>query len=293
MALDLPTSNAWAEACSNDGEFALASRHWTGGLRLVIGEHTLELPMQDGRVSPGAEMAGAIEFRGSEETWGKVLARVPERFHNDLMANLTLGLGIAREGDIVTHAQYYGAAMRAVELLRPPEKTHSTLRSEAGAVGRFDTPVGHYVHLEIGGHDHRIYYEEAGQGIPLLLQHTAGCHGSQWRHLFEVEEITRRFRLIAYDLPYHGKSIPPITREWWSEPYHLEGEFLRSIPVQLAKVLHLDAPVFMGCSVGGLLALDLAHKHSELFRAVISVEGALDIKAIRATRRSRCSGIRG
>jgi pimeloyl-ACP methyl ester carboxylesterase len=33
----------------------------------------------------------------------------------------------------------------------------------------------------------------------------------------------------------------------------------------------------MGCSVGGLLALDLAHKHPEDFRAVISIEGALHI----------------
>ncbi len=33
----------------------------------------------------------------------------------------------------------------------------------------------------------------------------------------------------------------------------------------------------MGCSVGGLLALDLAHKHADEFRAVISVEGALEI----------------
>jgi len=33
----------------------------------------------------------------------------------------------------------------------------------------------------------------------------------------------------------------------------------------------------MGCSVGGLLALDLAHKHPDSFRAVISLEGALGI----------------
>ena len=35
----------------------------------------------------------------------------------------------------------------------------------------------------------------------------------------------------------------------------------------------------MGCSVGGLLALDLALHHPEAFRAVISVEGALHIGA--------------
>ena len=44
------------------------------------------------------------------------------------------------------------------------------------------------------------------------------------------------------------------------------------------EVLGLESPVFMGCSVGGLLALDLAHKHADLFRAVISLEGALNIE---------------
>jgi pimeloyl-ACP methyl ester carboxylesterase len=33
----------------------------------------------------------------------------------------------------------------------------------------------------------------------------------------------------------------------------------------------------MGCSVGGLLALDLALHHPELFRAVVSIEGALHV----------------
>jgi len=144
--------------------------------------------------------------------------------------------------------------------------------------GTLDAPVGRYVHLELGGHDHRVYFEEAGQGIPLLLQHTAGCHGSQWWHLFEMPEITDRFRLIAYDLPCHGKSVPPVSRDWWNEPYLLQGEFLRSIPLRLSEALGLDRPVFMGCSVGGLLALDLAHRYADDFRAVIAVEGALHIE---------------
>lgn len=119
--------------------------------------------------------------------------------------------------------------------------------------------------------------EEAGKGIPLLLQHTAGSHGVQWRHLFESSAITDHFRLIAYDLPFHGKSVPPVGREWWSETYRLDGDLLRSIPIAISEALGLDQPVFMGCSVGGLLALDLAQKHPEKFRAVISVEGALHV----------------
>jgi pimeloyl-ACP methyl ester carboxylesterase len=134
------------------------------------------------------------------------------------------------------------------------------------------------VHLDLEGQDHRVYFEEAGAGIPMLLQHTAGCHGSQWRHLFECKAVTDHFRLIAYDLPFHGKSLPPVGPKWWAEEYRLSGGFLRSVPVQLARTLGLERPVFMGCSVGGLLALDLAHKHADLFRAVISLEGGLKIE---------------
>jgi pimeloyl-ACP methyl ester carboxylesterase len=42
----------------------------------------------------------------------------------------------------------------------------------------------------------------------------------------------------------------------------------------MAQVLELDRPVFMGCSVGGLLALDLARYHPHQFRAVIGLEPA-------------------
>ncbi|MEX0784782.1 MAG: alpha/beta hydrolase [Dehalococcoidia bacterium] len=143
---------------------------------------------------------------------------------------------------------------------------------------RFDAPVGRYVHTELDGLDHRIYFEEAGRGIPLLLRHTAGAHGSQWRHLFEDPRIIDRFRLIAYDLPFHGKSLPPDGRAWWAEEYRLTREFLMSVPLTLARTLELDRPVFMGCSIGGLLALDLARYHPQAFRAVIGLEPALKVE---------------
>lgn len=270
----------WRKRCAADGEFREAARFWSGGLVLRIGAQAVSLQVHAGEVSEGepAPNVRMIEYSGSEATWAQVLAAKPPRFHNDLMANLSTGSGLAVSGDPLMHAQYYGAIMRAVELLRPV--VASSLASKASAAeteGEFDAPQGRYVHLQLGGHDHRVYFEEAGQGIPLLLQHTAGCHGSQWRHLFECRDITSRFHLIAYDLPMHGKSLPPVTREWWSEPYALRGEFLRSVPLALSRALGLDRPVFMGCSVGGLLALDLAHKHADQFRAVIAVEGALRI----------------
>ena len=134
--------------------------------------------------------------------------------------------------------------------------------------------VGRYVTLELDGMDHRVYYEEAGQGLPILCQHTAGAHGAQWRHLLENDEITRAFRVIAYDLPYHGKSLPPEGKAWWAEEYQLTKSFLMQVPVGLSRSLGLDRPVYMGSSIGGHLALDLASNHADDFRAVIALEAS-------------------
>ena len=139
---------------------------------------------------------------------------------------------------------------------------------------RFDAAVGRYVHLELEGVEHRVYFEEAGEGVPILLQHTAGADGRQWRHVLEDEELRSRYRLIAYDLPYHGKSVPPTGKDWWSEPYRLTKDFLMSVPVGLADALELPEPLYMGSSIGGHLAVDLAIHHPERFRATVGLEAS-------------------
>jgi pimeloyl-ACP methyl ester carboxylesterase len=142
---------------------------------------------------------------------------------------------------------------------------------------RFDKATGRYVHLDILGTEHRVYFEEAGEGIPLLMQHTAGAHGAQWRHVLEDDWVTSHFRCLAYDLPYHGKSLPPTGPKWWTEPYDLTTEFAMAVPLALREALGADDPIFMGCSIGGLLALDLARYHAKEFRAVIGVEPSLRV----------------
>ena len=141
---------------------------------------------------------------------------------------------------------------------------------------KFDTAVGRYVYLTLfDDEEYRIYYEEAGIGeTVLLLQHTAGADGRQWRHVLEDKELQHSFRMIAYDLPYHGKSVPPEDKAWWSEEYRLTREFLMSVPLELAGALGATEPVFMGSSIGGHLAIDLAVYHPERFRAVVALETA-------------------
>jgi pimeloyl-ACP methyl ester carboxylesterase len=133
--------------------------------------------------------------------------------------------------------------------------------------GYIEPMVGRYVHVEIDGETHRIYFEENGAGIPLVCLHTAGSDGRQWRHLLADEEFAKKFRIIAFDMPWHGKSNPPAN--WSGEEYRLT-----TARYTQTMALALDRPVVMGCSIGGRIVLNLAIEHAAEFRALIGLEAA-------------------
>ncbi|WP_129115968.1 alpha/beta fold hydrolase [Halegenticoccus tardaugens] len=137
--------------------------------------------------------------------------------------------------------------------------------------------TGHYVGVEIQGTTYRVYYEENGpeDGIPLLCQHTAGNHGQEWRHLLADEEITKDFRVIAHDLPFHGKSLPPTAHEWWKEDYMLDSKRFAESIVKVTDALELEDPVYMGSSIGGNIIMELAEWYPERFRALIGLESGV------------------
>jgi pimeloyl-ACP methyl ester carboxylesterase len=131
---------------------------------------------------------------------------------------------------------------------------------------------GQYLHLELDGRPHRLYFEEAGAGIPLLCLHTAGSDGRQFRALLNDEAVTRDFRVIAFDMPWHGKSSPP--EGWEREEYKLTTEGYTAMIMDIARALELDRPVAMGCSIGGRIVLNLAVEHPDELRAVIGLQSS-------------------
>jgi len=135
--------------------------------------------------------------------------------------------------------------------------------------------TGHYVYLTIDGIEYRVFYEEAGQGIPFLLQHTAGANSQEYRKLMNDPEFTKDFRFIAYDLPYHGKSLPPEDYPWWEHEYTLSLDFLLKFLDAFTDALKLERSAYMGCSMGGHLAPDLAYYRPEKFRAVVGIGAGL------------------
>lgn len=136
----------------------------------------------------------------------------------------------------------------------------------------FEPIRGAYVHLSLGGRPHRVYFEEAGQGIPLVCLHTAGADGRQFRHLLNDEAVTRHFRVLAFDMPWHGKSLPPAG--WQDEEYRLTTEAYVDLILTFCAALGLERPVVLGCSIGGKIVLELGRAHPERFRALIGLESA-------------------
>ena len=132
--------------------------------------------------------------------------------------------------------------------------------------------TGRYMRLDIHGRPHRLYWEEAGAGIPLLCLHTAGSDGRQYRALLNDPAITARFRVIVFDMPWHGKSSPP--EGWEREEYKLTTDSYVDLVVTVARALGLDRPVVMGCSIGGRVVLELARRHPDLFRAIIGLQSS-------------------
>ncbi|MEP6147900.1 MAG: alpha/beta hydrolase, partial [Nisaea sp.] len=137
---------------------------------------------------------------------------------------------------------------------------------------RIEPITGRYINLDIEGRSYRIYFEEAGSGIPLLCLHTAGAHSSQYRHLMCDEAVTDRFRVIAFDLPWHGKSNPPVG--WEGEEYKLTDQFYVAVIDAFSQAMALERPVVMGCSMGGRVVVRLALEQGKALRGVIGLEGS-------------------
>jgi pimeloyl-ACP methyl ester carboxylesterase len=140
----------------------------------------------------------------------------------------------------------------------------------ARVLPRFEPVTGRYLHLDLLGKPHRVYVEEAGAGIPLLCLHTAGADTRQYRALMNDARILKDFRVIAFDLPWHGKSSPPAG--WHNADYQLTSRDYLDIILGMADALQLDRPVAIGCSIGGRIALHLALEYPERFRAIIGLQ---------------------
>ncbi len=137
-------------------------------------------------------------------------------------------------------------------------------------MSRIEQITGRYVHLTVDDIDYRIYFEEAGEGIPLLCLHTAGADSRQFRHMLTDEDLTKTHRVVAFDMPYHGRSNPPAG--WWTTQYKLTAQHFTNIVKAFWEALEMERPIVAGCSMGGAIVLKVAFDHGSEIRGIVGLE---------------------
>ena len=280
----------YKEVVSNDPEMSLHGRDaFDDNFVLAVGDENYLIDMHGGDVqdvrTPSLNDSWSFSVIGPRSAWEAFVEEVPDAHHNEVFASFYRTAVKGEDGYFDLAGDYkaifrnFRAVQRALDLMRTTEnggtpRTEETMRPEEPD----DSGItGHYVNVDLDGVSHRIYYETAGpdDGIPLLCQHTAGCNNQQWRHVLADDEITEHFQVIAYDLPRHGKSLPPTNESWWSGQYDLTPERFTETIVSIADALELTDPVFIGSSMGGTVTLELGDWYPDRFRALIGLEVGL------------------
>ena len=130
---------------------------------------------------------------------------------------------------------------------------------------------GRYVALR-DSPDTWAYSEEAGQtsGPALLMLHTAGADGRQWHGLMAQEDLRRDWRLLAFDLPGHGRSPLPAGQPNWL--WQLDQQQYLDWVLRYLDAQRLDRVALIGCSMGAAIGLPLLARHPDRFAGAILLE---------------------
>jgi 3-oxoadipate enol-lactonase len=111
-----------------------------------------------------------------------------------------------------------------------------------------------------------MHYEDIGQGATLVLLHGLGSTIKDWD--FQIPVLSKKFRLIIPDFRGHGKS--GINNDDFGV------EFLTEDIYQLLKKLEIKKASFVGFSMGGAVAFQMAVLYPDLVDKLIIVNSGPD-----------------
>lgn len=110
-----------------------------------------------------------------------------------------------------------------------------------------------------------LYFEVAGDGHPLVLNHGGLVDNHSWDDQFD--EFARHFKVIRYDMRGFGDSG---MIKNGMEPYSMERDLY-----SLLQFLGIEKAYMLGLSMGGSLAIDFTLQYPEMVDALITVGAGL------------------
>jgi pimeloyl-ACP methyl ester carboxylesterase len=271
--IGFPDAALWRSACAGDATLAAWAGPWSLSFAVASGSRTTSFHLVGGKMQPDGG-SPAFALAAPESVWDKFLQPVPPRHHHGLFALHSRASDFAIQGDQLAFMQHAHVARRVLEVgkwlaLGNAGPTPVSLAPRGGPRPVPDAKGG-YVRVTAGAVTYSVYYETAGSGRDVLCMHTAGSDGRQFHGLMADRSITDGHRLVAFDLPWHGKSPPPDGAVHGS--WRLNTDLYVALIMGFIAAAGLRRPIVLGASMSGEICLELALRHPEAFAGIIACE---------------------
>ena len=268
-----PDAAAWRAACARDATLAAWAGPWSVCFAISVDGAPTVFALQDGQVTSG-EGTPAFTLDAPATVWAKFLQPVPPRHHHGLFAMMYRVPAFQVQGDQLTLMQHAHVVRRVLEVgkwlgLGRGEPVPAEIGPRGGKRPAPQVEA-RYVPVTVDGTTYQIYTEAAGTGRPILCMHTAGADGRQFHGLMADPALTAQYRLVSFDLPFHGKSPPPegaIPGAW-----RLDTDLYVALIMGFVAAAGLDKPIALGASMSGEICLELAYRHPEAFHGIVACE---------------------
>ena len=201
------------------------------------------------------------------DDWSALLDKHPLPRTQHVLAFVAPRGSGAVTGNAEAFAQHLHLVRRVIELAR-----------DAAAAAPAAVPpepvdvIGRYVRVDTsawGTCD--VFYESSGSGPPVILLATAGADSSQYRGLLTDQRLTATNRLIAVDLPWHGKSLPPYGRT--GSAYQQTSDSYTEFIARFVERLALpEKPVLVGASMAGAVVVEMAARYPRSIRGAVGCQ---------------------
>jgi len=270
-----PAIAAWRAACMQDAVLGVWAGPWSVCFAVQSDADVSTFLLQDGRMHPDGAVP-VFTVRAPGAVWSKFLEPIPPRHHQGMFAMLYRVAEFGIDGEQLAFMQHAHVVRRVLEVGKwlalgnaapAPVSLHPR-----GGVRPTPELRGGYVPLTARANNYQVYFETAGAGHDLLCLHTAGADGRQFHGLMADRRLTDGHRLVAFDLPWHGKSPPPegaIPGSW-----SLDTNLYVDLIMGFIAAAGLQRPIVLGASMSGEICLELALRHPEAFAGIIACEAS-------------------
>jgi 3-oxoadipate enol-lactonase len=108
----------------------------------------------------------------------------------------------------------------------------------------------------------RLRYQTSGRGPAVVLIHGGLVDSRLWDE--QMKPLSKRFRVVRYDLRGYGRSAAPTAQFWPTEDLRALLDFLK-----------IEKATIVGLSLGGIIAADFALEHPDRVERLVLVGAGL------------------